>query len=136
MATNTGTTLPLCNSATGRAFATFYRSPYLKKMLDCELKEISESTKVAVTTVRRQLEKTLTEIREHGIARATGSLTPGINGFSAPVYDHSGNMVAAITSLGAIGEFDVEWDSPTAKAMREAAAALSHRLGFGGIPAE
>ena len=105
-------------------------------MLDGELKDISESTKVAVTTVRRQLEKTLTEIRERGIARATGSLTPGINGFSAPVYDHSGNMVAAITSLGAIGEFDVEWDSPTAKAMLAAAAALSHRLGFGGIATE
>lgn len=131
-----GTTLSLCNSATGRAFATFYRSPYLKKMLDGELKDISESTKVAVTTVRRQLENTLTEIRERGIARATGSLTPGINGFSAPVYDHSGNMVAAITSLGAIGEFDVEWDSPTAKAMLAAAAALSHRLGFGGIATE
>ena len=128
-----GTTLPLCNSATGRAFATFYRSPYLKKLLDDELRALSESSKTAITTIRRQLEKNLTEIREHGIARATGSLTPGINGFSAPVYDHTGNMVAAITSLGAIGEFDVEWDSTTAKAMIAAAKALSHRLGYGGI---
>lgn len=126
-----GTTLPLCKSATGRAFATFYRSPYMKKLLDSELKEMAESSKTAITTVRRQLEKNLTEIRERGIARATGSLTPGINGFSAPVYDHTGNMVAAITSLGAIGEFDVEWDSSTAKAMIAAAKALSLRLGFG-----
>lgn len=128
-----GTTLPLCNSATGRAFAAFHRSPYLKKLLDEELKQISDSSKTAVTTIRRQLEKSLTEIREKGIARATGSLTPGINGFSAPVYDHTGNMVAAITSLGTVGEFNVEWDSPTAKAMREAAKALSHRLGHGEV---
>ena len=126
-----GTTLPLCNSATGRAFATFYRSPYLKKMLDHELKEISASSKVAVTTVRRQLEKALTEIRSKGIARATRSVTPGINGFSAPVYDHTGTMVAAITSLGSMGDFDVEWDSPVAKAMVAAAMGLSHRLGYG-----
>src|SRR5574343_698901 len=131
-----GTILPLYNSATGRAFAAFCRSPYMRKMLDEELKHQSTQTKTAVTTVRRQLEKQLTDIRERGIARATGSLTPGINGFSAPVYDHTGNMVAAITSLGTIGEFDVEWDSPTAKAMIAAAQTLSHRLGFGGITAE
>ena len=98
-------------------------------MLDEELRAASETSKTAVTTLRRQLEKTLTEIREHGISRATGSLTPGINGFSAPVYDHSGHMVAAITSLGSVGEFDVEWGSPVAKAMLAAAEKLSQRLG-------
>ena len=86
-----------------------------------------------MTTIRRQLEKNLTEIRSHGIARATGSLTPGINGFSAPVYDHTGSMVAAITSLGTMGEFNAEWDSPVAKAMLEAAAKLSRRLGHGSL---
>ncbi len=128
-----GTVLPLCKSATGRAFAAFYRSPFLKKMLDDELKETSDASKTAITIVRRQLEKSLTEIRDHGIARATGSLTPGINGFSAPVYDHTGSMVAAITSLGTMGEFNVEWDSPVAKAMMNAAQSLSLRLGHGNI---
>ncbi|UCV04607.1 IclR family transcriptional regulator [Dechloromonas denitrificans] len=125
-----GTVLSLSNSATGRAFSAFFRSPFLKKMLDEELRQTAESSQTAVTTVRRQLEKTLTEIREQGISRATGSLTPGINGFSAPVYDHTGSMVAAITALGSMGEFDAEWDGPLAKAMRSAALDLSHRLGF------
>ena len=125
-----GTVMPLAKSATGRAFAAFSRVPYMKKLLEEELKEIAESTKVAVTNVRRQLEKTLGEIRERGISRATGSLTPGINGFSAPVYDHTGTMIAAITSLGSVGEFNVEWDSKTAQVMQEAAATLSQRLGF------
>ena len=127
-----GTVLPLTKSATGRAFAAFYRAPFLKKLLDAELQETAETSKVAITTVRRQLEKTLAEIREHGISRATGSLTPGINGFSAPVFDHTGSMVAAITSLGSMGEFNVEWDSPAAKAMLDAASSLSLRLGYGG----
>jgi DNA-binding IclR family transcriptional regulator len=131
-----GTVLSLTRSATGRAFAAFFRSPFQKKMLDEELKLAAESEKVAVTTIRRQLEKTLTEFRDHGIARATGSLTPGINGFSAPVYDHTGVMVAAITSLGSVGEFNVEWDSPVAKAMLVAAHSLSNRLGHGGIKEE
>lgn len=131
-----GTVLPLSNSATGRAFAAFYRSPFLKQMLDEELKASSASTKVAVTTLRRQLEKTLTEIRGCGIARASGSLTPGINGFSTPVFDHTGSMVAAITSLGSVGEFDVDWDSPVALAMKTAAANLSSRLGYAKQPGE
>ena len=128
-----GTVLPLCKSATGRAFAAFFRSPFLKRMLDDELRDLSTSSKMSVTTVRRQFEKTLTEIRQQGISRATGSLTPGINGFSAPVFDHTGRMVAAITSLGSVGEFNVEWDCMLAKAMRAAAGNLSRRLGHGSI---
>jgi len=50
--------------------------------------------------VTRTLENQLAEIRLHGIARASGTLTPGINGLSAPVFDHTGRMIAAITSLG------------------------------------
>ena len=130
-----GTVLPLSKSATGRAFSAFFRSPYLKKKLDEELQETAETTKTAISILRRQFEKTLTDCQAKGIARASGSLTPGINGFSAPVHDHTGNMVAAITSLGAIGEFNVEWDSPVAKAMCAAALKLSRRLGYGTIPA-
>jgi len=128
-----GSVLSLCNSATGRAFAAFHRSPFVRKALDGEIQSEAANAKVAQTTYRRQLEKTLGEIREQGIARASGSLTPGINGFSVPVYDHTGNMVAAITSLGATGEFNVEWNCPTAQAMRGAAQELSNRLGYGGL---
>ena len=126
-----GTVLPLCKSATGKAFSAFSRSPFLKKMLTDELREIAEASKVAITTVRRQVESELTEIRQHGISRATGNLTPGINGFSAPVFDHSGAMVAAITSLGSVGEFSIEWESDLAKAIIATAGELSRRLGHG-----
>lgn len=127
-----GTVLSLTRSATGRAFAAFSRAPYLKRMIDTELQAQSAEQKIAQTTIRRQFEKVLTEIVGKGLSRASGSLTPGINGFSAPVYDHTGGMVAAITSLGSIGEFDVDWQSTTANAMLEAANTLSHRLGFNG----
>jgi DNA-binding IclR family transcriptional regulator len=124
-----GTVLSLYKSATGRAFSAFYRAPFLKKLLDDELLEIAALTNTSITNTRRNFEKSLTDIRKYGIARATGSLTPGINGFSAPVFDHTGAMVAAITGLGSIGEFDAEWNSPVAKAMLAAAKALSNRLG-------
>jgi len=125
----TGVVLPLTTSATGRSFAAFYRSPYLKKQLDEEIRAGAEAAHTTATAFRRELDALLEEIRAHGISRASGSLTPGINGFSAPVFDHTGNMVASITSLGPVGNFDNEWDSPLAQSIKEAAAALSKRLG-------
>ncbi len=127
----TGVVLPLTTSATGLAFAAFYRSPYLKKQLDAELKSSAESTKTTLATLTSNLEKQLEEIRNQGISRASGSHTPGINGFSAPVFDHTGGMIAAITSLGTTGNFDTAWDSSLSKSIKEAAAALSKRLGHG-----
>lgn len=125
----TGVVLPLSTSATGRAFAAFYRSPYMKKLLDAELRAAAATAECAHSSMARELESLLEEIRLQGISRASGSLTPGINGFSAPVFDHSGRMVAAVTSLGTIGHFDMEWNSPLARRIKEAAAALSRRLG-------
>jgi DNA-binding IclR family transcriptional regulator len=127
-----GTVLSLYKSATGRAFSTFYRSPFLRAALDAELAAASAATRTAATTIRRQFEKMLMEFRDKGLARTTGSLTAGINGFSAPVFDHSGAMVAAVTALGPVGEFNVDWDTPVAAAMKAAARALSERLGHTG----
>ncbi len=127
----TGVVLPLTTSATGLAFAAFYRPPYIKKLLNAELQAKAESTNTTLADLTRTLESQLEAIRRQGISRASGSHTPGINGFSAPVFDHTGGMIAAITSLGTIGNFDTEWDSPLSKSIKEAAAALSKRLGRG-----
>lgn len=126
----TGAVLPLFTSATGRNFSTYCRTPAVKKMLEAEIQAYAGEQKLAVTTVKRSLEKNLAEVRKHGIARATGSVSPGINGFSAPVFDHGGTMVAAITSLGALGNFDTEWDSSIARAIRRAALGLPQKLGY------
>ncbi len=125
----TGTVLPLTRSATGRAFLAYCRAPFMKKLLERELSSNSAETGASVSAQIRDLMPIVDEIRLHGISRASGSLTPGINGFSAPVFDHSGHMVAAVTSLGAIGHFDTEWNSPLAFAIKDAARALSLRLG-------
>ena len=127
----TGTVLPLARSATGRAFVAYCRVPFMKKLLERELRETAEESGQTVAAQIQDLEPIINEIRLHGISRASGSLTPGINGFSAPVFDHTGHMVAAITSLGAIGHFNTEWNSPLAVAIKEAARVLSQRLGHG-----
>ena len=126
----TGVVLPLTTSATGLAFSAFYHSNDLQRQLDSELLTIAKTKGTPLSSLAKQLETQLHEIRGHGISRANGSLIPGINGFSAPVFDHSGNMVAAITSLGTIGHFDMAWDSQLAVSIKAAVAAPSIRLGF------
>ena len=126
----TGVVLPLLNSATGLAFAAFFRSPHLNKQLEAELKAAAEQSQTSVDTLSRAIDRQLAEIRQHGIARASGTLTPGINGLSAPVFDHTGRMVAAITSLGTSDHFDMDWDGPLATNTKEAAMLLSTRLGY------
>ena len=127
-----GVVLPLTSSATGLAFAAFYRSPYMKKQIDAELRATAASTQTPIARLMRNLDQQLVDIRHHGMARASGSLTPGINGFSVPVFDHSDRMVAAITSLGTMGHFKMDWDSPLATDIKDAAATLSKRLGHDG----
>lgn len=127
-----GVVLPLTSSATGLAFAAFYRSPYMKKQIDAELRATTASTQTPIESLMRNLDRQLVDIRHHGMARASGSLTPGINGFSVPVFDHSDRMVAAITSLGTMGHFKMDWDSPLATDIKDAAATLSKRLGHDG----
>jgi len=126
-----GTVLPLLSSATGRAFASFHRSPFIKEKLQEELRKEHLKTMQPFVELETQAEDLFTEFRQRGLSRATGSLTPGINGFSAPVFDHSENMVAAITSLGPVGDFNVEWNSPLAQTILVSANKLSRRLGLG-----
>ena len=129
----TGALMSLTRSATGRVFAAYYRSPMMRQLISEEIQETAATRKVAVTTVRRQLESTLADIRTRGVSRASGAVNPGINGFSVPVFDHTGSMIAAITSLGPLGEFDESWDSSIAAATRAAAQKLSKRLGYGAM---
>lgn len=125
-----GTVLHLTNSATGRAFAAFHHSAHVKQLVEQTLKENADAAGTTINAQRRDFESITAEILHHGIARASGSLTPGINGFSAPAFDHGGKMIAAITALGSVGMFNNDWSGTNAKAIKEAAAALSHRLGY------
>jgi DNA-binding IclR family transcriptional regulator len=45
------------------------------------------------------VEQQLVEIRQQGLSRSMGNPTPGVNAFSAPVFDYSGNIVLAITLI-------------------------------------
>ncbi|MDM0044718.1 IclR family transcriptional regulator [Variovorax dokdonensis] len=71
----------------------------------------------------------LEEVRQRGLSRSQGEVIPGVNAMAAPVFNHAGEMVLALTAIGPAGVFDIDWDGPVAQAMRDCARAISQRLG-------
>jgi DNA-binding IclR family transcriptional regulator len=71
----------------------------------------------------------LAEVRAHGMSRSEGAVIQGVSAMSAPVFDHAGHMVMAVTAIGPSGVFDTRWDGELAQALRECARAVSQRLG-------
>jgi DNA-binding IclR family transcriptional regulator len=68
------------------------------------------------------------------VARAVGSPIPGVNAFCAIAYNQQAQPVIGLTALDLQDNLPSAWDAPAAQAVREAAAAISHRLG-GAAPA-
>lgn len=127
-----GAVMPLTNSATGRCFAVFCSRPAVRRVLDAEIRAQIDAAPESAESLRKKLDHLFNEIRAHRVSRASGSLTLGINGFSAPVFDYAGDMVAALTTLGAVEHFDESWSSPIANELRLAAALLSRQIGYAG----
>jgi len=72
----------------------------------------------------------LAEVREQGLSRTEGSVVAGVSAMSAPVFDHRGQIVLAITAIGTAPSFDTRWDGALAQALRQSGAAVSERLGW------
>jgi DNA-binding IclR family transcriptional regulator len=124
-----GAVLPLLASSTGRCFAAFLPGPMTATLLDAELRAARRSDDPRLPRSREDYEAILAEVREHGVARAQGTLLLGVHSFTVPVFDASGQMVLGLIALGHSGSFDSAWSSPILAALRERAAALTRRLG-------
>lgn len=103
-----GSTLPVETSATGRVFAAF--------LPDAAGHGLARSM--------------LEEIRAKGLATQRNALMQGIGAVSTPVFDHRGQIVGAITVLGADTGFDATADGPNARACRRAGEEASRRMGY------
>lgn len=125
-----GRLLSLHDSATGRCFSTFDHSPAVQQVLSTELRQLASRDSLKISDLKQQQARLVEDTRRYGIAYAGGSHTPGINGLSAPVFDHTGRMVAAMTAVGSAGLFQANPQSKEATQVKEAAAQLSKLLGY------
>lgn len=116
-----GENLPLLVSATGRAFLVWMPEHRTAPFVERERQALGLDA-AAVAAIRAAG-------RETGLAIVDGDLLPGVAAVAAPVFDHRGDMIAALTALGHHGAFPVNPDSGPARAVREAARELTRRMG-------
>ena len=128
-----GSVFPLLESATGRVFAAFYDESVIREH---RAPPASSDDAPRPGAVERAGAESVDAVRRRGLARARGDFMSGLSAFAAPVFDHRGRMVLAITALGYSAGFDHRWDGPIATAVAQAARRVSGLLGQPGARGE
>jgi DNA-binding IclR family transcriptional regulator len=126
----TGTVMSMAHTATGRLFAAYLPPKVVEKLVAEDVARQSGRAGGPMELSRAQVEEAIIETRRHGLSRTIGQPIPGINAFSAPVFDSAGNLVLGITAMGPEATFDSDWNGKVAAPLRACAAEVSRRLGY------
>lgn len=126
----TGATLPILAAASARVFAAYLPNAVIGPIIERELAAGDLPTHMGRQLDRRGYQALLNDIRGRGMARSEGDLHAGIAALSAPVFDHAGRIAMVFALIGPMSTFDLDWKGRNARALAEACARLSERLGF------
>nr|WP_243457438.1 IclR family transcriptional regulator [Ottowia testudinis] len=124
-----GSVLPLLWSATGQVFLAFAEGDALATQTLHEWERATPDQqrlvpkKASISALRKQ-------VRAQGCASVQGLLSPGISAVAAPIRQHTGQVAAVLTALGASGGFDAAPEGHIATRVRQEANAISRALGF------
>ncbi|MFP5474769.1 MAG: IclR family transcriptional regulator [Gammaproteobacteria bacterium] len=125
VALRVGSVLSLFDTATGRAFASAMPDETLRQAIAGPLGKMDatgfDGREAALARIRE-------EMRQRGVARAVGSPIPGVNAFSAPVFDMHGRPVLAITVTDHQDRLSSAWENSAARAVAAVAGQLTRRL--------
>ncbi len=129
-----GTVMSMLHTATGLVFAAWLPPKVADHFIAREIGDtaVISSIDTPVATPRPTLDAMLADIRVHGMARALGNPLPGVDALSVPVFDNTGSVVLALTSLGPTGRFDTAYDGVIARPLLRCAQAISRKLGYTG----
>ncbi len=124
-----GSVLPLAWSATGQAFMAFAEGDGLDAQLAREWAAATPAQRAQLKG-RAPLEALRQRVRAQGSASVRDLLSPGISAEAAPIRQHTGQVAAVLTALGASGGFDADPAGPIARRVRQEAEAISAGLGY------
>lgn len=135
-----GSVLPLLSSALGRVFLSYLPQEATQEQLDAELREAEASLREAgrkqsaaaldVPTDRAGVRHLIDQVREERMSRCRRALLSDFTALSAPIQDHAGNIIAAVTVMGPIGVFNDEFDGEVARLIKSTGTAISLQAGF------
>lgn len=126
---HTGLVVSPIFSASGLTF-----SAYLPREVSChhiqtELAMLEDAGMSNIPTPE-QIHERLDEVRTHGLAHSVPErFGTDIAAIGAPVFDHRGRIIFALTAVAPVARIGDGYDGPLQTALREEAATLSQRLG-------
>ncbi|MFQ5857529.1 MAG: IclR family transcriptional regulator [Anaerolineae bacterium] len=124
-----GRRAPLYTGGVPKVLLAFLPEEERDAMLETiELKPITPHT----ITDRRTLEKLLRVIRNQGYIVTADDLDVGAHSIAAPILDHRGKVIAAISVAGPSNRFTDEHIQRYVKLIRQGAAQISRALGYRG----
>ena len=121
-----GTVFSIAGTASGQHYAAHLPEALVRPLYEAERRSAGAAR---LPSCGQFAKTTLAEVRLQGLGRADGSVVAGVSALSAPVFDHRGEMVLALTVIGPSAALDTAWGSAAAQAMRQAGASVSARLG-------
>jgi len=124
-----GSVMSVLGTATGRAFAAAMPADPLERAVTLSAGQEVGALRPGAKAWRKEVEEIAAEVKRHGVSRAVGRPIPGVNAFSAPVFDHEGRCALVLTALDHEDRLKGDWNSAGAHAVRDAAAAITRRLG-------
>ena len=130
MVATEGYTLPVLRSSIAAVFGTWLPREKTQSFIDRDLQHIITDPSVKFPRSETEIEQMFAEIRRRGFARTQGQFHPGTHSFAAPVFDPSGQIAAVLCAIGPSGQFNSNWDSPTAKTLLACAADVSRAFGY------
>lgn len=122
-----GTRWPAHTTSTGKVLLAA-----LKRMGGVLPTRLEARTKKSITSVAR-LEHELAMVHEAGYAVASEELEPGFVAIGAPVHDHEGQVIAAISIGGPTGRISAERIPALGTLVRSAADEVSRGLGASSV---
>jgi DNA-binding IclR family transcriptional regulator len=125
MHSRVGMQMPACSTALGKAILAHLPAHPLDQVLNAGLVRRTPNTITDEQSMRAHLEIT----RARGYAVDDCENEDGIRCVAAPVFDHAGRVIGAISTAGPAGRLTVERTLQLGPVVKEAARQISQRMG-------
>lgn len=124
-----GANLSLPITAVGRVFLAYMTPGEIKSLLQRDIATWNATADKGSRLNGSDIEKLQQEVRQHGLARASGIRNPAVAALAAPVFAQDGRLAMCLALTGLIGSFDTSYDAPPARQLKTTAERLSRMMG-------
>ena len=121
-----GSRAPAHCTSVGKALHAFQPPEVVRQVIDNGQKRYTENTITEPTLLLKEL----ADVRQKGYALDDEEIEPGLRCIAAPIRDHTGQVVAAISVAAPVQRMTKKSVQATIPSVQSSAEAISRRLGY------